>query len=137
MSKFKDYYNYIDMVSRQFVDEHYEEICNGVLKGGTIEDLIQHDLFEFCDEKFYGSNLIDAGYIIEQSENVVNDHELWRYKDSLEQALLTKAFYTFKNDVKAIVKYKIRKKLIDDFYELEKQGNDNEAVVIYALLKHF
>jgi len=137
VSKFKNYYDYVAMVGQQFVDEHYEEIRDGVLKGGTIEDLIQHHLFEFCDEKFYGSNLIDAGYIIEQSENVADDHELWKLQESLEYAILTKAFYTFKNDMEQFVKYKIRKKLIDDFYELEKQGNDNETVIIYALLKHF
>lgn len=109
MSKFKNYYDYIAMVGQQFVDEHYEEIRDGLLEGGKMEDLIQHHLFEFCDEKFYGSNLIDAGYIIEQSENVADDHELWKLQESLEYAILTKAFYTLKNDMEQFVKYKIRK----------------------------
>lgn len=105
MGQFENYYEYVANEARDFVDEYFDEALDGIRDGDTDLYTFINDyrLHEWCDNNFIYVDLSEAVEIIEQSNKVEEDSGLWEGQQP-EEALKTKAFFTYRNDMEYEVK---------------------------------
>ncbi|MGB9677756.1 MAG: hypothetical protein ACPLZ9_03970 [Candidatus Ratteibacteria bacterium] len=145
----KTYYQTIKEYAKDFVDEYKDEIIEIVNdlsdKGYEIEEIINYlydeyylddKIIEYLDNYWYGflrsefcddckTELSSAIKIIEESENEETDDSLWDGM-SPEDAVLTKAFWTTRNDLAIEVKRLVETLVEEEVYNREKEEEEEE-----------
>ena len=122
MSKFSNYYGYVESEATSFVDEYFEEALEQVKDGSTdMNDFINDSrLHEWCDNDFIYVGLSESADILEQSNEVEEDSGLWEGQEPRE-AIQTQAFFTYRNDMNFEISDQLKEKLDEKLTEIEEE----------------
>ncbi len=134
MSKFENYYEYIGEEAKIFTDDFFDELFDNIKEGDIyIHDFIDQNLHDWADNDFIYVGLLEGAEILDQSEEVETDSGLWEGQEP-EDAVVTKAFFTYKNDMMNEIKSLITQRLTDELNHLNNQidndKNDEELMEI-------
>ena len=94
-----NYYNVVREEAETFFGDNIDDILDAVENDYNIYEIIDDNLHEFVDNAFIYVGLKEAAVIIEESYNEETDGGLWEGQQP-EDAIVTKAFFTFKNDLR-------------------------------------
>jgi hypothetical protein len=115
MSKFENYYGYVQTEAKSFVDEYIDEAVEYIRDGNTdMHDFLNDEkIHTWVDNDFIYVDLLDSAHILDQSDNVETDWGLWEGQEP-RKAIETQAFFTYRTDLYIEVK---------DLMEAELEGH--------------
>lgn len=133
MSKFDNYYGYVEVEAVNFVDNYFEEVLDEIKDGDTdMQSFIDDSrLHEWCDNDFIYVDLLDSAHILDQSDSVETDSGLWEGQQPMD-AIQTQAFFTYRNDMYHEIKRVFNEKLNEKVEELQNQWSELEEVQDFA-----
>lgn len=120
-----NYYGLVKEEADTFFNDNIDDIIDAIENDYNFFEIIDDNLHEFVDSTFIYVGLKEAAVIIEESTNVEEDSGLWEGQQP-EDAIITKAFYTFMNDLREEVFNMLRQELEDKIAEIEEQIEEIE-----------
>lgn len=121
----ENYYGVVREEAETFFADNIDDILDAVENDYNIYEIIYDNLYEFVDNAFIYVGLKEAAIIIEESSNVEEGDGLWAGQQP-EDAIVTKAFYTFKNDLREEVFNMLRQELEDKIAKIEERIEEIE-----------
>ena len=120
-----NYYNVVREEAETFFGDNIDDILDAVENDYNIYEIIDDNLHEFVDNAFIYVGLKEAAVIIEESYNEETDDGLWEGQQP-EDAIVTKAFFTFKNDLREKVLEMVAQELEDKIAGIEERIEEIE-----------
>ena len=120
-----NYYNVVREEAETFFGDNIDDILDAVENDYNIYEIIDDNLHEFVDNAFIYVGLKEAAVIIEESYNEETDDGLWEGQQP-EDAIVTKAFFTFKNDLREKVLEMVAQELEDKITGIEERIEEIE-----------
>lgn len=128
---YSQYYRKVKEDAKEFADSNFNGFIEAVESGLSISDYLEIDdrMKSWCDDTFDCPHAHDAIDVIEQSNAVEEDFDLWEGHEPLS-AIVVQAFHTYKNDMTEYVSEILRNRLHDytvDFEEKQLEPLREEA----------
>lgn len=120
-----NYYGVVNEQAELFISDYIDDIMDAIENEYNFFEIIDDNLHEFVDNAFIYVGLKEAAVIIEESYNEETDGGLWEGQQP-EDAIVTKAFFTFKNDLREKVLDMVDQELEDKIAEIEERIEEIE-----------
>lgn len=120
-----NYYGLVSEEANTFFNDNIDEIIDAIENDYNFFEIIEDDLYSYVDGTFIYVGLKEAAVIIEESSNVEEDYGLWEGQQP-EDAIVTKAFFTFKNDLREEVLEMVANELKDKIAKIKERIEEIE-----------
>jgi len=120
-----NYYGLVNEEADTFFKDNIDDIIDAIENDYNFFEIIDDNLHAFVDSTFIYVGLKEAAVIIEESSNVEEDSGLWEGQQP-EDAIVTKAFFTFKNDLREEVLEMVANELKDKIAKIEERIEEIE-----------